>query len=137
MFGGFKASMRPQAPQGIPWERGVFDDADEVVAAPLLAVDFTEEPKVCIDAFKAMLGGGIRREGEDKVLDAVAVRIGIGDAEDKAFLLGLGHIQTLFTKYHDVHGVLGRERERISRNFDNNRIHLIEGVFKEGNRRVL
>lgn len=134
----------------------LFDDADEVEAALLLAVDFAEEPEVGVDAFEAVLGGFVRREGEDQVLHAVAVdvleshlrrlgalqvhvdvRVRIGDAEDEAFLLGLGEIEALFAEDDHVNHVLLGEGERIGENFDLERLHVLEGVFKKRDRDVV
>ena len=134
----------------------LFDDADEVEAPLLLAVDFAEEPEVGVDAFEAVLGGFVRREGEDQVLHAVAVdvleshlrrlgtlqvhvdvRVRIGDAEDEAFLLGLGEIETLFAEDDHVNLVLLGEGERVGENFDLERLHVLEGVFKKRDRDVV
>ena len=134
----------------------LFDDADEVEAALLLAVDFAEEPEVGVDAFEAVLGGCVRREGEDQVLHTVAVdvleshlsclgalevhvdvRVGIGDAEDEAFPLGLGEIEALFAEDDHVNRILFGEGERVGENFDLERLHVLEGVFKKRDRDVV
>ena len=55
--------------------RGLLHDADDVKTALLFAVDLAEEPKIGPNIGKAVFGGFVRSEGQDEILDAVAVDV--------------------------------------------------------------
>lgn len=136
--------------------RGLLHDADDVKTALLFAVDLAEEPKIGPNIGKAVFGGFVRSEGQDEILDAVAVdvlnrhllsrgailveidiRVRIGHAEDEALLFDLGNVEILVPEDDDVNRSLLGEGQAVGQNLHVERLHVAEFVFQQRNRRVV